>query len=57
MPQSLSTTEVANHLGITPRAVTKAIHAGRLPATRTGRRWTIDREDLALHQATRTEHI
>lgn len=42
----LSTSEAADLLEVTPRAVTKAIAAGRLPAQRHGRDWRISREDL-----------
>lgn len=49
----LSTTEVARQLGITARAVTKAIAAGRLPAQLLGSRWVLNPEDVAQYAAQR----
>lgn len=47
-PSPLSVSEVATLLGCSPRAVTKAIGAGRLKATRDGREWRIDPADVEL---------
>lgn len=38
----LTTRQAADLLGVTPRAVTKAINEGRLPAKRFAGRWLID---------------
>jgi excisionase family DNA binding protein len=43
----VTTDEAATVLGCTPRAVVKAIAAGRLPAQRQGRRWRVDATALA----------
>jgi len=45
-PQTMSTSEAAEHLGITPRAIRLAIAEGRLPATRTAHGWVICAADL-----------
>ena len=47
----LSTTQAADLLGLTPRAVVKAIAQGKLPATRVGNRHRISREDLEHYRA------
>ncbi len=38
----LTTRQAADLLGVTPRAITKAINEGRLPAKRFAGRWLID---------------
>lgn len=43
---TLSTTEAAEHLGITPAGVRKQIERGHLPATFDGKRWRIHPNDL-----------
>lgn len=45
--KQLTSTEAADHLGVTDRAIRKAIHEGRLAASKTGSKWLIDREELA----------
>jgi excisionase family DNA binding protein len=42
----LTTTQAAARLGISQRRVTALIKAGRLPATKFGRDWTIKESDL-----------
>lgn len=49
----ISTGEAAQQLQLTPRAITKAIHEGRLRATSSDGRWRINREDLAHFMANR----
>lgn len=49
----LSTSQAADLLGITGRAVLKAVHEGRLPATEVGKRWQINREDVQHYKAIR----
>jgi excisionase family DNA binding protein len=49
----LSTGEAAGLLGVTPRAVVKAIARGKLPAERLGGRHRISREDLEQYRAGR----
>ena len=49
----LTTKAAAELLGITPRAVRKAIALGRLPAEREGRSYRIRREDLEHYRAAR----
>lgn len=44
----LTTAEAAAFLGITRRAIQLALKEGRLPGTKTGRDWTLCREDLEL---------
>lgn len=51
--QWLSTPEVADLLGIGPRAVVKAIGRGALPAQRVGNRWRVSREDVEHYRAAR----
>ncbi|WP_138999465.1 helix-turn-helix domain-containing protein [Rhodococcus zopfii] len=51
--QWMSTTQAAIHLGITDRAVRKAIATGTLNAENTGGRWRIHRDDIAHYRATR----
>lgn len=53
--QWVSTNQAAIHLGITDRAVRKAIAAGALPAENTAGRWRIHRDDIA-HYRNRTTH-
>jgi excisionase family DNA binding protein len=48
----LTTTEAASLLGVTDRAVRKWIARGRLPATRHGGRWLINRAHLHLQAFT-----
>ena len=52
-PQWLTTTAAARTLGIGPRAIRKAIGAGRLRATWAGGQWWIDPEDVAHYRAQR----
>jgi excisionase family DNA binding protein len=49
--QWLSTTQAADRLGITDRAVRLAIAEHRLPATSLNGRWRITREDIAHFKA------
>jgi excisionase family DNA binding protein len=44
----LTTKQVAEKLGITPRRVQALIEAGRLPATKFGRDYMIKEKDLKL---------
>ena len=46
--ESLTTKQVAERLGITPRRVQALIEAGRLPATKFGRDYMIKEKDLKL---------
>lgn len=55
-PQWLSTAQVASRLGITDRAVRKAIDRGAIPAENIEGRWFINREDLAHYQARGDTH-
>ena len=50
----LSSTQAADLLGVTPRAVVKAIDRGLLLAIRLGNRWRISREDLEHYREART---
>ena len=50
---SVGTAEAAVRLGITSRAVTKAIAEGRLQATKNGSTWRIHRADLDHFRAQR----
>lgn len=43
---TMTTSQAATVLGVGERAVRQAIGRGRLPATRAGGRWLIEREDL-----------
>src|SRR4051794_16717822 len=54
-PQStwLTTTEAADRLGLTDRAIRLACSTGRLPAERAGGRWRISREDVEHYRAAR----
>ncbi|MEZ7240788.1 helix-turn-helix domain-containing protein [Rhodococcus sp. GXMU-t2271] len=52
-PQWMSTSQVATHLGITDRAVRKAIARGALHAENIDGRWLIDRDELTDYRATR----
>jgi excisionase family DNA binding protein len=47
----LSTTQAAAVLGVSPRAVVKAIARGKLPSTRVGGRHRISREDAEHYRA------
>ncbi|MBB6343777.1 excisionase family DNA binding protein [Nonomuraea muscovyensis] len=49
----MGTSSAADLLGITDRAVLKAIHEGRLPAERVAGRWLITREDVEHFRAGR----
>ena len=42
----LSTTEAAREMRVTDRCIRKWIHTKRLPATMSGRRWLVNRNDL-----------
>ncbi len=44
----LTTEQAAVELGVSPRRVRYLINGERLPATRKGRDWLINRADLAL---------
>ncbi len=46
----LETVQAAALLGVTSRAVRRAIAEGRLPANRVGGRWLIARDDVARYQ-------
>lgn len=50
----MTTSQAADRLDIGTRAVVKAIHAGRLTATRPGRAWLIDRDDVEHYRARTT---
>lgn len=52
-PEWLTTTATARLLGITSRAVVKAISAGRLPAQWFAGCWWIDPEDVAHYRSRR----
>lgn len=52
-PQWLTTTATARVLGITARAVVKAISAGRLPAQWSAGCWWIDPQDVEHYRAKR----
>ena len=56
-PQRVSTNQAATHLGITDRAVRKAIARGAICAENIDGRWVIDREELIDYQATRTTGV
>jgi excisionase family DNA binding protein len=47
MSQTLTTTEAAAVLNVTPRRVVAMIRSGKLRATMHGRDWMIDAADLA----------
>lgn len=49
----LSTTQAASLLGVTPRAVVKAIARGKLPATQVAGRHRVSREDIENYKAAR----
>jgi len=49
----LSTTEAAARVGVTSRAIRRAIAEKRLAATRVGRSWRISRTDLEHYRANR----
>lgn len=49
----MTTRDVADRLDVEPRTVTKAITEGRLKATKAGRQWLVDSEDLAHYLAAR----
>ncbi|MGB3761832.1 MAG: helix-turn-helix domain-containing protein [Ornithinimicrobium sp.] len=53
LTQWLTSTEAAILLGVTPRAVRKAIARGALTATNEAQRWRISREDLEHFRAAR----
>ena len=53
MTTILTTTGAAARLGITPRHVRHLITTGQLPATKQGRDWLIDENDLQLAEARR----
>jgi excisionase family DNA binding protein len=46
----ISTTEAAREMNVSDRCVRKWINGGRLPATRAGARWLINRNDLHAHK-------
>jgi excisionase family DNA binding protein len=55
VPQSnrqLTTAQASTVIGITPRAIRKAITNGRLHAERSGGRWLINATDAALYRQT-----
>jgi excisionase family DNA binding protein len=47
----LTTAETARRLGVTDRAIRKWIALGRLPATKCGGRWLLDRNHVQIAQA------
>lgn len=47
----LTTPQAAARLGMTRQGVLRAIKAGRLPATKLGRDWTVEEDDLAAMAA------
>ncbi|MGW0456045.1 helix-turn-helix domain-containing protein [Gordonia sputi] len=49
----VTTTQAAGMLGISDRAIRKAIAENRIPATRVGNAWRIAREDLEHYRAAR----
>jgi len=50
---TITTATAAARLGITPRHVRHLIKTGQLPATKQGRDWLIDENDLQLAEARR----
>ncbi len=50
----LSSTQAADLLGVTSRAVVKAIDRGALQGARVGNRWRISREDVEHYREART---
>lgn len=49
----VTSTQVADQLGISPQAIRKVIADGRLPAEKVGRQWVITRENLEHFKAAR----
>ncbi|MBJ7340635.1 MAG: excisionase family DNA-binding protein [Mycolicibacterium sp.] len=47
----MTTAEAAKELSVTDRAVRKRIAAGRLPATKHGSRWLLNRDHVQIAQA------
>ena len=47
---TVTVTEAARQLGISTSAVRQAIHAGRLPAVKTGSQWLINPRDVELYK-------
>jgi excisionase family DNA binding protein len=52
-PEWLSTNEAADHVGLTPRAIRKAIADKRLPAMKYGHCWRVARDSLEHYIAAR----
>lgn len=52
-PSPLTSTQAADLLGCTDRAIRRAAAEGRLSATKSAGRWRIEREDLEQHRAAR----
>jgi excisionase family DNA binding protein len=52
--EPLTTQAAGDLLGMTARAVRKAISEGRLAARQSGRAWLIDPENVALYRASKT---
>ena len=52
-PQWLSTNAAAQRLGVTARAITKAINSGRLPARWWGGCWWLNPHDVEHYRSTR----
>ena len=50
----LTTTDVAAQLGVSKRRVQAIINAGKLPATKIGRDWLIQPQDLKLIEKRKT---
>lgn len=51
--KQMSTSQAADLLGVTSRAIRQAVHEGRLTAERVGYRWLLDREDVEHYRARR----
>lgn len=47
----ITTTQAAQQLGVTDRAIRKWCRNGRIPATRCGNRWLIHQRHLNITQA------
>lgn len=50
---SLTPSQAAGRVGVSDRAIRKAIHTGRLPAAKVDGAWQITRDDLRHFQASR----
>jgi excisionase family DNA binding protein len=48
----ISTGDAADEIGVTDRCIRKWCNTGRLPATWSGNRWWINRNDITVHKLT-----